>query len=59
MIGSQEVRLGWYRSKQTSRGRELGALLLSHGNVHNLAGMAQREALSDGTSCGEGEKGVK
>ena len=56
MIGSQEVRLGRYRSRQTDRGRELSSLLLSHGNVHNPAEMVQKEALSDGT-CGEGGRG--
>jgi len=49
IIGSQRVRLGWYRSKQTDRGREISALLLHHGNVHNPTEMVQREALSDVT----------
>jgi hypothetical protein len=57
MIGSQRVHLGWYRSKQTDRGRELSALLLRHDNVHNPAEMVQREALSDGMLCGEGGRG--
>ena len=57
MIGNQGVRLGWYRSKQTDRGRELSALLLRHGNVHNPTEMVQTKALSDGTLCGEGGRG--
>jgi hypothetical protein len=57
MIGSQGVRLGWYRSKRTDRDRELSALLLRHGNVHNPAEMVQMEAFSDGMLCGEGGRG--
>jgi hypothetical protein len=57
MIGTQEVRLGWYRSKQTDRGRELSGLLLRHGNVRNPAEMEQREALSDGMLRGESGRG--
>jgi hypothetical protein len=57
MTGSQGVRLGWYRSKQTDRSRELSALLLRHGNVHNPTKMVQRKALSNGTLCDKGGRG--